>query len=148
MKNGIIVFVLFFIAISCGKNKSGEIKIEKYPEKKKEVNVEDSRLGLSEITEEKVSISTKEARDHINKTAIVEGYIADVVKRPKVNYLNFDKKYPDNSFTVVVFPDDSEKFGDLYRYKNKNVKVHGKINLYKGKPQIIANSPNQIEILK
>ncbi|MCX7833390.1 MAG: hypothetical protein N2490_04190 [Ignavibacteria bacterium] len=98
-------------------------------------------------TDTRKEITTKEVNDYINKTVTVKGYVAQVVMRPKVNYLNFDKKYPDNTFTVVIFPDDMYKFDDLMKYQNKNVKVTGRISLYKGRPQIIVNSTSQIKII-
>lgn len=92
-------------------------------------------------------ITTKEVNDYINKNVTVTGYVAQVVMRPKVNYLNFDNKYPDNTFTAVIFPSDMHKFEDLMKYENKNVKVTGRLSLYKDKPQIIINSISQIKII-
>jgi DNA/RNA endonuclease YhcR with UshA esterase domain len=77
----------------------------------------------------------------------VTGYVADVVIRDKVAYLNFDGKYPKNTFTAVIFPEKYELFGDLKSYKNKTVEVKGKIGTYSGKPQIILNNKNQIRVI-
>ena len=95
---------------------------------------------------ESVSITSPEAASYVNKTAVVTGFIADVVIREKVSYLNFDKRYPKNTFTVVIFSDKYKEFGDLTRFKNKTVEIKGKINTYNGKPQIIMNSISQIKV--
>lgn len=118
-----------------------------------EENIINENESGENITQRKTSseprkeITTSEVNKYLNQTVTVKGYIAEVVMRPKVNYLNFDKKYPDNTFTTVIFPDDMYKFEDLMKYQNKNVKVTGRISLYKGKPQIIINSTSQIKII-
>ena len=60
-------------------------------------------------------------------------------------YLNFDKPYPENDFTVVVWGRDRGNFP----YKPEDLKdhqacVYGRIDDYRGKPQIIALRPEQI----
>ncbi len=118
-----------------------------------EKNIINENESGENITQRKTSpeprkeITTSEVSKYLNQTVTVKGYIAEVIMRPKVNYLNFDKKYPDNTFTAVIFPDDMHKFEDLMKYQNKNVKVTGRISLYKDKPQIIINSTSQIKII-
>ena len=153
-----IIFLLFFILVfifSCGKDKSDEITITKQ-ENAQERNFVEEDPGTEPQNEEAPEniedsdeiISTKEVSGYIGKTLTVEGYIADVVTRPKVNYLNFDNKFPKHTFTVVIFPKDAENFGEINVFKNKTVQVKGKIELYRGKPQIIATSPEQLKIVK
>ena len=72
--------------------------------------------------------------------------MADVSVREKVAYLNFDAKYPNNTFTGVVFSSKFEVFGDLNRFKNKTVELKGVISTYNNKAQIILNSPMQLKI--
>ena len=153
----ILAFVLF---TSCGRQKQ-EVTISKTEnrrtsEENRNEKTENSENGnnTSENRKEKtensdnVSITTSEVKAHIGEKAEVSGYVADVVVRPKVIYLNFDNKYPKNTFTAVIFPGDAEKFGDVEQYTNKNVTVRGRIGTFNGKPQIILNSKEQIEINK
>ena len=65
-----------------------------------------------------------------------------------ITYLNFGGKYPDHVFTVVIFAKDLSNFSYVpsEHLKNKNVCVQGIINEYKGKPQIVAKFPDQIEV--
>lgn len=109
---------------------------------------EENRGSGNRNTQEYVSLKTSETSSKIGSYALVTGYVADVVVREKVAYLNFDGKYPKNTFTAVIFPDKFEHFGDLTSYKNKTVEVKGKIGQYSGKPQIILNNKNQIKVLK
>jgi DNA/RNA endonuclease YhcR with UshA esterase domain len=145
----------FLVLFSCGKDKSDEISITKQENTERQNFVDEDPVTepqdeetSEEIEESDEIISTKKVSDYIGKTVTVEGYVADVVKRPKVNYLNFDNKFPKHTFTVVIFPKDEENFEDLNTFKNKNVRAKGKIELYRGKPQIIVNSPEQINIVK
>lgn len=109
---------------------------------------EENRGSGNRNTQEYVNLKTSETSSKIGSYALVTGYVADVVIREKVAYLNFDGKYPKNTFTAVIFPDKFELFGDLTAYKNKTVEVKGKIGQYSGKPQIILNNKNQIKVLK
>lgn len=93
-------------------------------------------------------------KKHEGEFATVVGDIHSTYKAPsgKVRFLNFGPDYR-TAFTVVIFTSDLSKFmSDVGEpttyYKGKRVKVEGRIKMYKGKPEIIANSPDQIVILK
>ncbi|MBI5402854.1 MAG: hypothetical protein HY959_05610 [Ignavibacteriae bacterium] len=137
---------------SCGK-KQEEVRIHKVSEGRdtrtadpKESKDSTEKPGGSGETPK--AYSSEEAKNHGGENAVVTGYVADVVKRERVAYLNFDRKYPKNTFTGVVFEEKFEEVGDLSIYRNKNIELKGKITLYKDKPQIIITSKNQIRILK
>jgi DNA/RNA endonuclease YhcR with UshA esterase domain len=141
---------------ACGK-KQEEVKIYKNSDKRTTVETNTSGQAdslsqdenkLTSAGENTLKIKSSEAINHINANAIVKGYVADVAGREKVAYLNFDKKYPKNTFTAVIFAEKFSEVGDLSIYKNQNVEVRGIITEYKGKPQIIINSKNQISIVK
>ncbi len=64
-------------------------------------------------------------------------------------YLNFGGKYPNSSFTGVVFAKDTVKFTkfDVHTFlTDKNVCVSGRIEDYKGHLQVIIKHPEQIRI--
>jgi hypothetical protein len=65
-----------------------------------------------------------------------------------ITYLNFGGKYPNHKFTVVIFAKDlvNFPFSPVEKYKNQNVCVIGMAADYKGKPQIVAKFPDQIEV--
>jgi len=154
-KNLIIIFVISIFIFSCGKKKE-EVVYQKSNVPPKE-NIENN-YGIDSVDDENTpeikksdndfeELKSNEAAGKIGANAIVSGYVADVVVREKVAYLNFDNKYPKNTFTAVIFKEKFADFGDLKIYKNKNVEVTGKINEYRGKAQIILNNKNQIKVI-
>ena len=66
----------------------------------------------------------------------------------KLTYINFGGKYPDHKFTIIIYPSDLPNFPFVPadHYKNQQVCVTGIVTEYKGKPQIAAKFPEQIEI--
>ena len=99
--------------------------------------------------EEVNRLFANEAGEHMGEMALVCGVIASTryahQSRGAPTYLNFDKPYPENEFTVVVWGNDRDNFPykpeDL---KNHHACVYGRIDDYRGKPQIIAIRPEQI----
>jgi hypothetical protein len=158
MKNFLIFFLLILLVIvsSCNK-KQEEVKINKQNPADSTAltgtasSVESTQKNkeLSSAGDENIkTVTTGEVKNYINKNVVVRGYVADVAIREKVAYLNFDKKYPKNTFSAVVFSEKFSEVGDLNIYKNKNVEVTGTISTYKDKPQIIVTSKNQIQTVK
>lgn len=101
----------------------------------------------------KGKINTTQARDFIGKDACVCGKVVSTKynENGKTNptYINLDKKYPDQVFTLMIFGKDRENFS--YKpeefLQGKTICIKGKVAEYKGTPQIIANKEKQIEIL-
>lgn len=92
-------------------------------------------------------VNACEAIEHLNEEAIVEGKIAEVyVSKNNNAFLNFEKPYPNQCFTAVIFSHYLDKFKNLKDYEGNVVRVKGKIKEYKGKAEIILKDPNQIEI--
>jgi len=91
------------------------------------------------------------AGNYYGKEMLVEGVVADAY-RSKTNtiFLNFEKPYPNQCFTGVIFSSDQYKFvaSPENYYSNKTVRIKGEIKEYQGKPEIILKDPSQIEIGK
>jgi len=104
----------------------------------------------SELTGLKV-VGACQAGNYYGNEVIVEGKIAGTY-RSKTNtvFLNFEKPYPNQCFTAVIFSSDQYKFVEFPEkyYADKIVRVRGVVKEYKGKPEIILKSPEQIEIGK
>jgi len=66
----------------------------------------------------------------------------------KVIYLNFGHPYPAQSFTGVIFQGDVQNFSyDPAEFlKGKTMCVTGTVKIYKGRPEIIINKPDQLKI--
>jgi hypothetical protein len=140
-----------FIYFSCKKNDiPDEIKIKKN-------EIQDFDLSTSKENSGSVNkendlslkvITSKEIRKHIGDSLKVKGFVADIYLSEKVAYLNFENKFPKNDLACTVFSGRFDEFGDLSVFKGKNVMVTGKVTTFKGKPQIILNSKDQIKIIQ
>ena|ERR1043166_7309600 len=96
-------------------------------------------------------VPSEKAKTLIGTNAIVFGKIVDVHKTDKAAQLNFDNKYPKQTFTAVIFSSNFAAFTNANmapeKLEGKTVEVRGKIVDYHGRPEVILNSTNQIKIL-
>jgi DNA/RNA endonuclease YhcR with UshA esterase domain len=98
-------------------------------------------------------LTAAEAKDHVGEKATVCGKVVSTryaaSSRGRPTFLNVDKPYPSQIFTVVIWGEDREKFGEPEeKYRDKRVCVTGKIASYRGVPEVIASEPGQIEVQK
>jgi DNA/RNA endonuclease YhcR with UshA esterase domain len=94
-------------------------------------------------------IRASEAGQHIHERATVCGNVASSrylsKSRSQPTFLNLGKSYPNQDFTVVIWPEDRPQFGHPEdTYLGKNICVSGEISSYRGTPQIVARYPSQI----
>jgi DNA/RNA endonuclease YhcR with UshA esterase domain len=93
--------------------------------------------------------SPAEAAKHIGETATVEGVVSSTRElASKQVFLNFGAPFPNHDFTAVVFAKDRTNFGDLLGLRGKSVRVSGKIEDYRGKPEIKLVSADQLVVAK
>ncbi len=94
--------------------------------------------------------SDAEAEKHKGEEAAVTGKVFGVSKSAKgTTYINFGARYPNHTFTGVVFASDTQKVGNLSALADQIVTLTGRIDLSPdGKPQIIIKSLDQITIPK
>ena len=106
--------------------------------------------ALSEEKTNKKVIPACKAQNFLGEEMIVEGKVAEVYVSKKNNvFLNFEKPYPNQCFSAVIFSKNLKNFKeDPEKFYLKKVRVLGKIKEYKGKPEIILENPNQIEVLE
>jgi hypothetical protein len=94
-------------------------------------------------------IPSSQAKDHVGATATVCGHVADarhLESGSGPTFLNFDKPYPDHTFTAFIAGDNRAKFGTPEKlYADKDVCVTGAILLYNGKPEIVLTDPEQLK---
>jgi micrococcal nuclease len=93
-------------------------------------------------------IDWSEAENYYNQYVIVEGIIVDTFNSGNVCFLNFDTNY--QYFTAVIFASDILGFPFIPEsfYLSKKVQIMGIIKEYKGSPEIIVKTPQQIRIIK
>jgi hypothetical protein len=97
------------------------------------------------------SISAAEAKNHVGERTTVCGEVASTryAERTRGNptFINLDKPYPNQIFTVLIWGTDRPKFGDPEEiYRNKHICITGKISDYKGVPEVVAYEPPQIKV--
>ena len=93
------------------------------------------------------AISTIEASSRIGSSVKVEGTVSEVhVSRGGTVFVDLDGAYPDETFTAVVFPDAVASVGDLTTFEGQRVDVSGTVQMYRGRPEIIVSSREQIAV--
>lgn len=99
------------------------------------------------------TLTVNEATKHLGETITVCAKVAGtyITKgKSKVIYLNLEKPYPDNVFTVVIFEKSADEFAynPLEFLKNKQICVCAKVSIYKDKPQMVVTKQEQIRVIK
>lgn len=95
------------------------------------------------------AIGACNAGNYYGVEKIIEGKIIDGFKsKTNTVFLNFEKAYPNQCFTAVIFSSDLINFPEDPQnyYQGKLVRVKGKIKEYNGKPEIVLKDSSQIEI--
>jgi len=117
------IFAFFFLLLSLGACAQAEIKLD-------------------------------QVKNHVGDSVKVRGKIFGVrfleTATNKPTFINIGAAYPDQVLTVLI-PFETRK---ILGYKPEDKKfehgmavVTGKVELYKGKPQIIIKDPNQLAII-
>src|SRR4029077_4005920 len=98
-------------------------------------------------------LTAVEAKDHVGEQATVCGKVASTryatTTRGKPTFLNLDKPYPSQVFTILIWGENREKFGTPEeKYRDKQICVTGKITEYRGAPEIVTSDPQTIVVQK
>ena len=96
-------------------------------------------------------LTASEAKNHIGERATVCGLVVDgrylAKSKGQPTLINFEKPYPDQTFTLLIWGDHRKQFGEPEReLKGKRVCVTGLIKIYNGKPEIAATAKSQVSI--
>ena len=98
------------------------------------------------------SIPSAQAKQHIGETNTVCGVVAGgrYMGKTKPTLLNFDRPYPNHTFSVMIPDADRAKFKGAPEemFNGKTLCVTGVIIDYRDKPEIIVNDPSQITLAK
>jgi hypothetical protein len=95
------------------------------------------------------SITGAEANSHVGEATTVCGQVTGVHQarnsKGKPTFINFDKPYPSQDFTVTIWDEDRPAFGNLDKYIGSQVCAHGLIKEYRGKPEMVLHSPEALQ---
>ena len=95
-------------------------------------------------------ITTSQAKENLGKEVILKGKVASIKLASEgrtTNYINIDKAYPDNIFTVVLTNKYLEEHQlDIANSVGKEITVKGTISVYEKDPKKIPQIFNPLEI--
>jgi len=104
--------------------------------------------------EEQATITPAQAAKYVGKYKTVCGQVASTYyaykSKGKPTFINLDKPYPDQIFTVMVWGSDRKnfKFKPEDFYRDKKICVEGKIKDYKGVSEIIIKTPKEVTVIE
>ncbi len=95
------------------------------------------------------NVTPEDAAKHVGETDTVCGtvasaaYVARSHRQP--TFLNLDRAYPNQIFTIVIWGENRTSFGSPeITLMGKRVCATGAIRLYRGRPEIVIRSPSQL----
>ena len=103
-------------------------------------------LSITVLAQTSMVIPDSEAAQHVGQDVTVEGIVTAVSTSRKGNaFINFGGVYPNQTFTGWI-PTGTPlaSYASLQLLKGKKVKITGRIELYRGKPEIRVLSKSQI----
>ena len=123
MKKGLAMLVILLVGgvLVTGQTSKPAVEVKKYP--------------------------ASEAKKLVGKYVVIVGTVVQVRPSEKIIHINFDKPYPYQEFTAVVFASRTNLFPNLDKLIGSKVEVSGKIETYKDKPQIVLQSPKQLRVV-
>ena len=94
--------------------------------------------------------TAQEASQHVGESSCVCGNVVSTKYATNSNsqptFLNLDEPFPNQIFTIVIFGRDRDRFSNPENtYLGKRVCVHGAIETYRGRAEIIVTDPSQIK---
>jgi hypothetical protein len=98
------------------------------------------------------TLTPAEAAQAIGHKATICGVVASVhfamSSHGSPTFVNLGEPYPNEPFQIVIWGDDRPGFSPAPEsWQGKNICVTGNVRLYKGIPEIIARSPDQIRFM-
>ena len=107
-------------------------------------------LGAPVLARDVQTISPSEAASHVGKEVVVEGVISDVgySSRSDTTFLNMGGRYPFNTFTAVIFKSAKPLFPQAKSWEGKKVTIRGVVKQYRGKPEIVLERAEPVEVVK
>ena len=92
-------------------------------------------------------ILPQEAKAHVGKLVSIRGLVEEVAFHKGNAFLNFSERYPRQEFTGFVRAQDVERIGGrefLRSLAGNPVTITGRIELFKGRPEIVITKSEQI----
>jgi hypothetical protein len=96
-------------------------------------------------TQSSPCLSLADASKHVGTDQCVSGTVMRIEHSVKgVTRLNFCKEAKGCPFTVVVFPTDIKKMGDIQQLEGRQIEIKGTIQDYDGRAEIVLKRTQQL----
>jgi DNA/RNA endonuclease YhcR with UshA esterase domain len=82
---------------------------------------------------------------YAGQTITVEGRASVYAAHNGVIFIDMGGSGRSSPFAAVIFKDDMAAFPNIFRYDGKVIDVSGQVQKFKGKPQIILKSADQLQ---
>lgn len=92
-------------------------------------------------------VSASEAAKQLNQSVCVTSQVAQVTLREKLVYVNLEQPFPKTPLACVIFAANTNQF-ELQSLTGKEVEITGRVTEFKGKPQIVLTSSNQLKVVE
>ena len=90
-------------------------------------------------------IPFEQARNHLGETECISGKVIRVKEGNRgVRFLDFCEDYRLCTFTVVVFPYDLKKIGDIRQLAGKVVEIRGEVREYDDRAEMVLENAKQL----
>lgn len=108
---------------------------------------------LSSVLAVASTLTTSEAAKHVGENVTVCGVVAGVhtatSSKGSPTFVNLDKPYPNQVFTILIWGDDLRKFSSApSSWDGKRVCATGRIEMYRNVPEIVAREAGQVTFAK
>jgi len=104
---------------------------------------------------QKQVVSWENARSYAGQQVIVEGPVVDThfarTSKGQPTFLNLGRTYPDpERFSVIIWSESRARFPQPPEeaYRGKVVRVSGVVRLYEGRPEMMVDGPEDIEVVE
>jgi DNA/RNA endonuclease YhcR with UshA esterase domain len=99
-------------------------------------------------------LTPEEAARKVNEKVTVQMEVKSAALRGEVCFLNSQEDFKDEkNFTIFIGGEALKKFKEAKiddpaaHFKGKTVRVKGQVKLYRDKPEIVVDGPDQIEVV-
>ena len=95
-------------------------------------------------------ISWRDVATHVGERVSVEGVVVGTRRTERAVFLNFSENWRQD-LTVVIFARDFAKWPNAdpeTPYRQKKIRVRGKIEHYRDRNEIVVARPDQIQIIE
>jgi hypothetical protein len=109
-------------------------------------------LGLISLVYAQESVTPEDAAKFVGQQKTVCGTVASAhfaaKSKGQPTFINPDKPYPNQVFTVLIWGSDRDKFEKPPEtlYSGKEICVTGTIASYQGRPETVVKDPAQIKV--